>query len=324
MYIILFTLLIASSLTVTASSYSSLHDTSYDTELARTGFIASAAAYNPNPQKCLDTLQNDCVVEHTYNVEYEDGNISSFIGQCKDAVLISFRGTNSDTQLFWEYMELDNMSDFKLGDKAVGKVQTYFLGAFLKVYELMRTDIRTIISNNKTVFITGHSLGASLASLLSVQIAYEYPSTYIIYYTYGQPRVGDYNYAQLHDTVVPNSWRVVHQYDIVPHFPFCMSIYGCNYTNKPYHHGTEIFYNNNMSNIYDYIVCKTDEDEKCSNQYYKYIVPITEEMYYDHIYYFGVQVSTYGSTNCNNKDYGIDALRGIRGRVSSDLSDADR
>jgi hypothetical protein len=254
----------------------------------------SASTYNPNPQKCLDTLQNKCVVEHTYDIEYEDGNISSYIADCDDMILVSFRGTNTDTQLFWEFMELDDMSDYMNT-----KVQTYFLGAYLKVYDLMDKDIHNIlINNNKKVFITGHSLGAALASLMSTNLVNAYSIKNISLYTFGQPRVGDYNYSVLHDKLVPDSWRVIHKYDIVPHFPFCLSTGGCNYTNKPYHHGTEVFYDNDMNNIHNYIICKTDEDVQCSDKYYSFGIPITTDTFYDHIYYFGVQVSKFGSNNC--------------------------
>ena len=33
--------------------------------------------------------------------------------------------------------------------------------------------------------------------------------------TFGQPRVGNYKYAQIHDALVNNSWRIVHKRDLV-------------------------------------------------------------------------------------------------------------
>ena len=36
---------------------------------------------------------------------------------------------------------------------------------------------------------------------------------------FGQPRVGDLAYSNFAKTILPESWRVVHNRDIVPHLP---------------------------------------------------------------------------------------------------------
>lgn len=102
------------------------------------------------------------------------------------------------------------------------------------------------------LLVTGHSLGGAIAALASTILADENPSRIVSLYTFGEPRVGDYGYAQTHDRLVSDSWRVVHLVDIVPHLPSCAkntadclsmidgaTVPAC-MQNGPYHHGTEV------------------------------------------------------------------------------------
>ncbi|KAK5965998.1 hypothetical protein GCK32_020300 [Trichostrongylus colubriformis] len=80
------------------------------------------------------------------------------------------------------------------------------------------------------VLFTGHSLGGALASLASTMFAHHNPSIgdRIHLITYGQPRVGNYEYAMTHSQLVPNSWRIVHKYDLVGAFlRLFFDSYGC-------------------------------------------------------------------------------------------------
>ena len=80
-----------------------------------------------------------------------------------------------------------------------------------------------------------------MASLASTWLAYYNvaPRKNIILYTFGMPRVGNYDYALQHDQLVNNSWRVVNDNDLAPHFPIVLSV---SIFSGPYHHGVEAFY----------------------------------------------------------------------------------
>ena len=85
-------------------------------------------------------------------------------------------------------------------------------------------------------------------------------------HTYGMPRVGDKEYAANHDRLVNNSWRVVHYKDPVSHLPMCNILTGCGLTDGPYHHRTEVYYPSpDMTQNSEYIICKGNEDNNCSN-----------------------------------------------------------
>ena len=69
--------------------------------------------------------------------------------------------------------------------------------------------------------ITGHSLGGALAVMAAAHLQHKYKVVELLY-TLGQPRVGNYYFASFMTQFIPNTYRIVHYTDIVPHIP----IYG--------------------------------------------------------------------------------------------------
>ena len=43
--------------------------------------------------------------------------------------------------------------------------------------------------------------------------------------TFGQPRIGNAAFASYYSEVVPNTFRVTHEHDLVPHLPLIISTY---------------------------------------------------------------------------------------------------
>ena len=117
------------------------------------------------------------------------------------------------------------LTEPKIRFKAGGKVQRYFLDALELVWNDLRQYVDEEIKNNPSykVWVTGHSLGGALASLASTLIMYEGKTSRdnLMLYTFGQPRVGNYDYARAHDGLVPLSFRVTHYRDIAVHLPTC-------------------------------------------------------------------------------------------------------
>jgi hypothetical protein len=58
------------------------------------------------------------------------------------------------------------------------------------------------------LIFTGHSLGGALASLAAAQTRVEglRRSEQITLYTFGQPRIGNYEFAMAHSLQIPNRW----------------------------------------------------------------------------------------------------------------------
>jgi Lipase (class 3) len=67
--------------------------------------------------------------------------------------------------------------------------------------------------------ICGHSLGASLATLLALDVAANTPFKNPTVYTYASPRTGGPQFAATYNQVVPNTTRIAGRLDLVPKLP---------------------------------------------------------------------------------------------------------
>lgn len=225
-------------------------------------------------------------------------------------IIIAFRGTKTPKQLFME-----GWKSLKPGNKFlnIGLVNQYFHQAHYTTWPSIEPLLKDPVFREYRVTFTGHSLGGALASLAATHtvITKLRSGDEIKLVTFGQPRTGDYDFAMFHNTNIPYSFRLVHRMDIVPHLPACRKNESYPSKNKPcipvndgfpYHHGTEIWYPNGMSQGSEYYECLGDpkgEDAKCSNSltfdvsHYKVYIR-------DHRYYFNVKVPTYGKRGCMN------------------------
>lgn len=102
-------------------------------------------------------------------------------------------------------------------------------------------------------------------------------------YTFGQPRVGDTNFAKYYDSLVPINYRITHSHDPVPHLP--LEDMGF------WHVATEVFYESDPNGTYT--VCDgTGEDETCSDKF------LTDIYVPDHLDYMDYDF-TKTVTQCN-------------------------
>jgi hypothetical protein len=122
---------------------------------------------------------------------------------------------------------------------------------------------------------TGHSLGASLATLAIFDVVSSgiIPNNQVVLYNYGSPRVGNYILANAINAAVPQMYRVTHWADPAPHLPPCnIDLRGnCVQTSiispvywPAWHVTQEIFYDPGFTN---FKVCQGNEDPTCSDQF---------------------------------------------------------
>lgn len=124
------------------------------------------------------------------------------------------------------------------------------------------------------VKVTGHSLGAALAQLTSMDLIKAGIQTSV--YNFGQPRTGDQKYAAFANGKV-STWRVTHNRDEVPHLPFTTKM-------EFFHVCTEQFEDANGA----LKTCNSScEDPSCMDQY-KFP---TETNGDDHLVYLGLSMS---------------------------------
>jgi hypothetical protein len=123
------------------------------------------------------------------------------------------------------------------------------------------------------VKVTGHSLGAALSQLASMDL---YKAGFdVSVYNYGQPRTGDKAYATFATERVP-TWRVTHNRDEVPHLPFTKGM--------EYYHVCQEQFEDEFGNLR---TCDTScEDPTCADQF-----KANEVNGDDHLIYLGLVMS---------------------------------
>ena len=280
----------------------------YDKDLAYKLVYLCALAYSPDVAKYktkASEVKTFYLVKQVIKSCSGGGLCSGFVAvsRSEKAIAIAFRGTEHSQQLITQMRRvlIEPKQSFKTG----GKVQLYFKDAFEVVWEDLQHYVYEQINKypNYKVWVTGHSLGGAIASLASAVIAFERktPKDILVLYTFGQPRVGNYDYALAHDKLVLQSFRVTHYRDVVVHLPTCTVLAPgtpcISWGGGPYHHGKEVFYGAEiMTKNSPYKTCHGkphNEDVGCSNNPLVWLRCFTAEVFRcveDHKQYFGLNV----------------------------------
>mmetsp|Transcript_28810 Transcript_28810/g.63511 ORF Transcript_28810/g.63511 Transcript_28810/m.63511 type:complete len:314 (+) Transcript_28810:66-1007(+) len=182
------------------------------------------------------------------------GIVANYGGQC----LVSFRGTK------------DLINDIEDGDILFAKPypecpDCKVHGGFHGNWKVLAGATRKALAaldcapgSSKPVLITGHSLGAAMAALALFDLVGEGYNVKTAY-TYGQPRVGDANFAKEFDARMAgvSYYRVTNFKDAVPAVPTKWMGYR--------HVGPEVYYH--ATQLGAYKVCDGDEDPTCNDNW---------------------------------------------------------
>uniref|UniRef100_UPI003570BBC3 lipase family protein n=2 Tax=Paenibacillus segetis TaxID=1325360 RepID=UPI003570BBC3 len=134
-----------------------------------------------------------------------------FILESRQEIIIAFRGTSSTSN--WISDAIATQENFKY---IRGNTLTH--RGFTDIYASARVQIISALnklSPNKTLYITGHSLGAALATLCAIDIAANTFHHLPYLFTYGSPRVGDPAFSKVFAMYVRNSYRFANEFDAV-------------------------------------------------------------------------------------------------------------
>lgn len=117
----------------------------------------------------------------------------------------------------------------------------------LLAYDDITKQVALLLHDNPKakLFITGHSLGGALATLYATMLNYtgetEIASKLSAVYTFGQPRIGDADFAEYaSEHLAGKYFRVVYCNDLVPRVPFDNDLFAfkhfgnCEYFNSVY------------------------------------------------------------------------------------------
>lgn len=140
-------------------------------------------------------------------------NTHAVIAADKDTIVLAFRGTENLADAMTDL-------DIDLVAGAGGKVHEGFSIALNFVWREIWNYIKTQ-RKGRTLWVTGHSLGAALATLAVAKLRLEKDEPVNGLYTFGQPRTGDREFAKnFNADFGEKTFRFVNNNDIVARVPF--------------------------------------------------------------------------------------------------------
>jgi triacylglycerol lipase len=144
-----------------------------------------------------------------------------FVLSSKKHNIIVFRGTQRTIEWVLNINAVYATKESKVFSKSYGQIHPGFSTIYSNI-AAQTLDIAKKLNPSVPCYVSGHSLGAAIATLAAIDIAVNVPrlKKQVQLYTYGSPRVGDPVFARDHNRVVPNSYRVVNLADAITLVPF--------------------------------------------------------------------------------------------------------
>ncbi|GMP56767.1 hypothetical protein CsSME_00021122 [Camellia sinensis var. sinensis] len=263
--------------------------------------------------RCDDLTEGFEVIELIVDVEH---CLQGFVGVAKDlnAIVIAFRGTQENSiqnwveDLYWKQLDLNypGMPD--------AMVHHGFYSAYHNT--TIRPGVVNAVKRAKklygdiNVMVTGHSMGGAMAAFCALDLKVNHETQNVQVVTFGQPRIGNSAFVAYYSELVPNTFRVTNEHDIVPHLP----PYYPHLTQKTYHHfPTEVWlYNAGFGSLVYPVekVCDdSGEDPSCSRS-------VMGNSISDHLEYYGVELGGDTPRTCRIvmdprvAEYGVQDLGG--------------
>jgi triacylglycerol lipase len=154
---------------------------------------------------------------------FDNDDTQGFVAESPEAVVVAFRGTQPNRKMDW-FADAEAIP--RVWDHDTGKVHTGFYKALRAVWGKTLPNGKQVLPQrleargNKTIWITGHSLGGALAELCAAQTLFVSRIPVQGVYTFGQPRVGNKEFADaVAASLGSGIFRFVNHRDIVPRVP---------------------------------------------------------------------------------------------------------
>ncbi len=174
---------------------------------------ASALAYSD--REVIESTVSEWGFSKFEFLERKATDTQSFVVSNQEMILVVFRGTEPDQLRDWM-----TDADIHLSDSPMGMVHHGFLGALTSIWDDLLFAINEQQTHAQSVWLTGHSLGAALAGLATAKLRLELDKPVNGLYTFGQPRVGDRDFARhFNADFKPRAFRYVNNADVVTRVP---------------------------------------------------------------------------------------------------------
>ena len=166
---------------------------------------------------------------------FDSHGTQAFLIVDEEKIIIAFRGTEPTRLRDW-------VTDAKVRKTAesYGDVHRGFAKALSYVWTDIEDAIDKLRNDHQTIWLTGHSLGAALATLATGKIQTNERQIRVNgLYTFGSPRVGSHRFAKLFNQDNTHVYRFVNNNDIVTRVPL----------SKTYSHVGSLMYFNNEGEL---------------------------------------------------------------------------
>jgi triacylglycerol lipase len=196
-------------------------------ELRRGGFswknalsmaIASEDAYHSHKAYMPGRARNEWGFDEYKYFAADD--TEGFICWDDQVVVLSFRGTEKKLADWARNLKFGKSHD--TGSARYGKVHRGFYKGYKAVEEQIHYHLAMAQAERKKLYLTGHSLGAALATIAGAELVGKYPVEG--FYTYGQPKTGKEQLRELYQSYYQGRFhRFRNDDDIVTRIPpnFC-------------------------------------------------------------------------------------------------------
>ncbi|TVU47045.1 hypothetical protein EJB05_06623 [Eragrostis curvula] len=169
--------------------------------------------------------QSFSYIEKNKLIVIEQSTSQAFVGvdHNLNAIIVAIRGTQENSIQNWIKDLVWKQVDLNYPNLPNAKVHTGFYSSYNNT--LLRPAITNAVRKARKLYgdiniiITGHSMGGAIASFCALDLASNFGSKDVNLMTFGQPRVGNAAFASYFAEIVPNTIRVTHERDIVPHLP---------------------------------------------------------------------------------------------------------
>ena len=207
----------------------------------------------------------------TFNIFNEDHDLHGFIGfkRNDNSIYVVFRGSQSfenfiDDMIFFEVDYYPNLCTHNCS------VHKGFHTVTQSVVSEVISEVKRLqqIYPEFSVVVTGHSLGAAVATLSAADLVLANVK-HVRLFNYGSPRVGNMQSALFISNLISDCNRITHEKDIVPHMPL--------FDEAKFVHISGEWYFDEVG-VHE---CEGHEDKKCSFQWY--LPSIVDHMHYLHV-----------------------------------------
>ncbi|PSN19637.1 lipase [filamentous cyanobacterium CCP5] len=144
-----------------------------------------------------------------------------FLLESDDDSILVFRGTQRTAEWIGNIYAVQQGYLHPQTGEQLGRIHTGFRRIADTIINPLVVEAVRQINPDKPCYVSGHSLGAALATLIALDIALAVPPLQpnLQVYAYAGPRVGDPEFARSYAKILPNSFRIANLADPIPTMP---------------------------------------------------------------------------------------------------------